>query len=258
MSEITNPRAVVGLYSFPKSGNTWLRAIFAGVMGMPLGPGVMQKYVTDTHYGRAMENPWTFQDTDWYIYKSHLATLMKDDQGDKLVTDKVVHIYRHPLDVFMSYLNFVSGNVSPNAGKALPFTFDKVENLTPDQMEQLFSIFEEHATLVPQNRAFGNVFSHVQNFRKLGETTLPVFQIRYEDLFDDFETIVSGMCDFLGLENVDMNMVYRTADRRTKQNGKFFWKRKKENFRDFLSDEQVTRFVTRWSDEMALLGYDTV
>jgi len=258
MNEFTNPQAVVGLYSFPKSGNTWLRAIVAGAMGMPMGPGVMQKFVTDTHFGKAMEHPWTFQDTDWYMYKSHHARLLEQDHGDPLVTDKVVHIYRHPLDVFMSYLNFVSGNVSPNAGKTLPIKFDKVEDLTPDELETLFAIFLEHATLVPQNKAFGNVFTHVSNFRKLGEDTLPVYQIKYEDLFDDFEGIVSGMCDFLGIENVDMNMVYRTADRRTKQNGKFFWKRKKENFRDFLSDEQVTRFVTRWADEMAMLGYDTV
>ncbi len=258
MSETTNKRAVVGLYSFPKSGNTWLRAVIAGATGMPMGPGVMQKYVTDTHFGKAMENPWSFQGTDWYFYKSHHAQLLTTDQNDPLVTDKVVHIYRHPLDVFMSYLNFVSRNVSPKAGKALPFQFDKVEDLTPEQLETLFAIFVEHATLVPQNKVFGNVFTHVSNFRKLGEEQLPVYQIRYEDLYDNFEGVVSGMCDFLGLENVDMNTVYRTADRRTKQNGKFFWKRQKENFRNFLTDEQVTRFVTRWGDEMAALGYDTV
>ena len=258
MSEQELPKQVVGLYSFPKSGNTWLRAIIAGATGMPMGPGVMQKYVTDTHYGKVMQNPWAFQGKDWYFYKSHHKQLLADDDGDPLNTDKVLYIYRHPLDVFMSYLNFVSGNVSPNAGKALKITFDKVEDLTPDEMEYFFGIFLEHGTLVPQNKAFGGMFEHIANFKKLKETWGHVHIMRYEDLYDDFEKHVAEMCDFLGLENIDIRSVYRTADRRTKQNGKFFWKRQKENFRNYLTDEQVTRFVTKWSDEMKALGYDTV
>ncbi|KNG92234.1 sulfotransferase domain-containing protein [Pseudaestuariivita atlantica] len=255
MNDTSQPAKVVGLYSFPKSGNTWLRAIIAGATGMPMGPGVMQKYVTDTHFGKVMENPWAFQGKDWYFYKSHHATLLAEDDGQPLHTDKVVQIYRHPLDVFCSYLNFVSKNVSPKAGKSLPFQFDKVEDLTPEQMEELFGIFLEHATLVPQNRAFGSVFDHFANFTKLGET-MPVHILRYEDLYDDFEGSVMGMCDFLGLENIDINSVYRTSDRRTKQNGKFFWKRQKDNYRNFLNDDQIARFKAKWAPEMRAMGYD--
>ncbi|EPX82417.1 sulfotransferase domain-containing protein [Salipiger mucosus] len=257
MNDQELPKQVVGLYSFPKSGNTWLRAIIAGATGMPMGAGVMQKYVTDTHYGRVMENPWAFNGTDWYFYKSHRKTLLEDDEGEPLTTNKVVYIYRHPLDVFVSYLNFVSGNVSPNAGKQLPFAFDRVEDLTPEQMETLFGIFLQHATLVPRNKAFGGVFEHVANFRNLREAGKPVHILRYEDLFEDFDGSVAEICGFLGLGEVDLAAVYRAADKRTKQNGKFFWKRQRENFRNYLSDEQVSRFVDRWGKEMAALGYET-
>lgn len=256
MTETMTKSQVVGLYSFPKSGNTWLRAIIAGATGMPMGPGVLQKYVTDTHYGKVMENPWQFQGRDWYFYKSHHKKLLESDDGQPLVTDKVIYIYRHPLDVFMSYLNFVSRNVSPNAGKGLPFQFDSVEDLTPEQFETLFGIYLEHATLVPQNKAFGGVFEHVANFRRLAETDLPVHILRYEDLYGDFEGIVGRMMAFLGLEDIDIESVYRTADRRTKQNGKFFWKRQAENFRNYLSQDQIDRFNTRWRSEMTSLGYD--
>jgi len=247
---------VVGLYSFPKSGNTWLRAIIVAICDMPHGPGMMQRYVTDSHYGPVITTPWAFQDRDWYFYKSHRKDVLSKHKGQLFDTDHVVHIYRHPLDVFVSYLNFVSANVSPAAGKSLPVQFDKVEDLTPDQMEQLFAIFLEHATLFPQNKVFGNVFEHVESFRALQAAGHPVLQLRYEDLQDDFATQIDKLTDFLGFDRIDSEAVFALVDKRTRQNGKFFWKRQKENYRNFLTDDQIRRFNDRYRDDMIALGYD--
>lgn len=246
---------VVGLYSFPKSGNTWLRAIIAEICGIPTSGGALQKYVTDTHYGKAMENPWSFQGTDWYFYKSHHKKVLTDDAGEPMKTDKVVSIYRHPLDVFLSYLNFVSRNVSPNAGKSLPVQFDKVEDLTPEEMEMLFQIWLDHATLFPQNRKFGSIFEAAEGFRKQQRKGDPVHVIRYEDLKDDFAGTVAPMVEFLGIENADMDKVYQGADSRTQQNGKFFWKRSKKNYEKYLTEDQIARFEKKWAPELKSLGY---
>lgn len=250
------PAQVVGLYSFPKSGNTWLRAIIVAICNMPHGPGTMQKYVTDSHFGPIIEGAWPFEGRDWYFYKSHRKTVMTEHKDQRFDTDRVVHIYRHPLDVFVSYLNFVSANVSPNAGKSLPVKFDRVEDLTPEQMEQLFCIFLEHATLFPQNRAFGNVFEHVKSFRALQASGHPVLELRYEDLQDDFAAQVDKLTDFLGFDRIDTQAIFATVDQRTKQNGKFFWKRQKENYRNFLTEDQIARFLERYRDEMIALGYE--
>ena len=257
MNEETMKTQIVGLYSFPKSGNTWLRAIIAGATEMPTEPGTLQKYVTDSHFGKVVENPWHFQGCDWYFYKSHRKHPLRQHEGQVFENDKIIYIYRHPLDVFVSYVNFVSNNVSPAAGKSLNMSFDSVDDLTPEQMEHLFGIFYENGTLVPQNRAFGSIFEHIDNFHELANETGKVLITRYEDLYDDFEGTVAGMCDFLGLKDVDIASVYKFADRRTQQNGKFFWKRQKENFRNYLSDEQVNRFMARYGEKMRALGYVT-
>lgn len=249
-------QVVVGLYSFPKSGNTWLRAIIASMTGIPNGPGMLHKYVTDTHYDKVMENPWEFEGKDWYFYKSHHKDLLTRHMEEDIVTDKVIYIYRHPLDVFMSYLNFVSENVSPAAGKSLGISFAKVEDLTPEQMEELFALFLQHATLFPRNRLFGSVFESIESFKKLAEERPgDVLILRYEDLMDDFDNSIKRISDHLGFEKVDTDKVYEIADKRTKQNGKFFWKRQKENFRNYLSDEQVDRFLARHADKMKDIGY---
>ena len=246
---------VVGLYSFPKSGNTWLRAIIAEICAIPSSGGALQKYVTDTHFGKALENPWPFQGKNWYFYKSHHKAPLTEDQGVPMRTDKIISIYRHPLDVFLSYLNFVSRNVSPRAGASLPVQFDKVEDLTPDEMEMLFKIWLRSATLFPRNRKFGNVFEAVAGFRRLQNRGEAVHIIRYEDLKDDFAGTVAPMVDFLGLEGIDLDQVFKGADTRTQQNGKFFWKRAKKNYEKYLTEDQIGRFETKYAKELKTLGY---
>ena len=252
----TNNQMVVGLYSFPKSGNTWLRAIIASLTGIPNGPGMLQKYVTDTHYGKIMENPWNFQGTDWYFYKSHFKEPLLKHKDETVHTDKIVYIYRHPLDVFLSYLNFVSNNVSPQAGQSLGISFDKVEDLTPVQMEKLFSLYVVNATLFPQNRKFGSVFESIKSFKALQqERPSFVHVLRYEDLQDNFTAEVDKICSFLGFDAIDVATVFEEADKRTRQNGKFFWKRQKNNYENFLTPEQIARFNDVYKDEMKSIGY---
>ena len=252
----TNKQMVVGLYSFPKSGNTWLRAIIASLTGIPNGPGMLQKYVTDTHYGKIMENPWAFQGTDWFFYKSHFKEPLVKHKDETVVTDKIVYIYRHPLDVFLSYLNFVSNNVSPQAGQSLGISFDKVEDLTPVQMEKLFSLYVVNATLFPQNRKFGSVFESINSFKSI-QKEQPGFVhiLRYEDLQDNFKPEVEKICKFLGFKAIDVGSVFEEADKRTQQNGKFFWKRQKNNFENYLTKEQIARFNDVYKDEMKAIGY---
>lgn len=255
MSNPALPDLVVGLYSFPKSGNTWLRAIIAGMAGMPNRKGVLQRYVTDSHFGPILQNPWEFQRRNWYFYKSHRKHPLTEHEGQAIKTDLFLYVYRHPLDVFVSYLNFVSRNVGSKAGESLPVRFDKVEDLTAAQMETLFGIYLKHATLFPRNNAFGNIFEHVRLFRELQASGEAVHILRYEDLSDDFEREAQAIADFLGFKGINLERVFKVADLHTKQDGRFFWKRRKENFRNYLTEDQIGRFEEKYGAELAGLGY---
>jgi hypothetical protein len=255
MNDKELPEKIVGLYSFPKSGNTWLRAIIAGIAGIPTGPGMLQKYVTDTHYGKVLETPWEFQGTNWYFYKSHHKNVLTDHKDQQFVTNKIVYIHRHPLDVFMSYLNFVSNNVSPQAGVSLNISFDKVEDLSPAEMEKLFSLYIAHGTLFPQNRTFGSIFENIRTFKTLQGTNDNVHIVRYEDLIGNFAGSVEEICTFIGFHDIDINKVFDYAERRTGKNGKFFWKKQKDNYKNYLTEGQISRFYQVYSAEMEALGY---
>ncbi len=246
---------VVGIYSFPKSGNTWLRAIIAAMFGIPRGAGALQTYVTDTHFGRVLENPWRRNGIDWYFYKSHHKQPLACHRGQKFRTDAFIYIYRHPLDVFVSYLNFISANVSPQAGRSLGVSFARVEDIPPREMERLFSLYLAHGTLFPQNRAFGSIFENIATFRRLADEGAPVLVLRYEDLKHDFAPQVQAIARHLGIGPVDPEKIRAEAETRTRRNGRFFWKKTVGNHRNYLTAAQIERFCWVHEAEMAALGY---
>ena len=247
------PTTVVGLYSFPRSGNTWLRQIVAAALDIPAN--MLQRFLSDMAYGPIVTHPVIFQDRQWYFYKSHHKSLVTEHRGQKIKTDKVVYIYRHPMDVFLSYLNFASKNVSSKVGQVLQFQIDSVEKLSKEQLAALFSVFMTYGTITPQNRAYGGYFEHVENAFALRASGADVHIIRYEDMLNNFGPTARGMFEFLGISIGDIEAVHGEADKRTAQDGKFFWKRQSKTHEEFLTKEQIDAFNKTFRDRLIAIGY---
>lgn len=250
---------LVGLYSFPKSGNTWLRAIIAAIFQVPVASGMMAEYVIDTHMGQAIgKRPWRQFDRSWCFYKSHNKTPAIPD-GDRMIhPDRIIYIYRHPLDIFTSYLNYLSGNVTALSQKVFGFTFDRVEDLTKAEMSRLLDRFTTHGTFDPRAaNPFGSLFDSIDNYTALRDAGGPVHILRYEDLIDDFDTAVSAICAFLDvpLTTGDLDRIRQISEELTAGDGKFFWKRKVGTHRDYLDQSQIDTFWQRHQDRMYALRY---
>ncbi|MFD1194598.1 sulfotransferase domain-containing protein [Seohaeicola saemankumensis] len=250
---------LVGLHSFPKTGNTWLRAIVAGIVGDPADRGQMAEYVIDTHMGQCIgHRPWRFAGRTWCFYKSHNMEPFVVEDGQVIRPDRILYIYRHPLDVFTSYLNYLSGNVTALSQKVFGFGFDRVDDLTADQMEHLFQRFLIHGTFDPRaGNPFGSLFDSIENYRTLQARGQPVHLLRYEDLSDDFDSTVQGISAFLDLplDPGALDRIRATSERLTGTDGRFFWKRKVGTHCSYLSAAQIDRFWDRHHDRMQALGY---
>lgn len=247
------PTTVVGLYSFPRSGNTWLRQIVASALDIPAN--MLQRFVSDMAYGQIVTHPVIHEDRQWYFYKSHHKSLVTEHRGQTIATDKVVYIYRHPLDVFLSYLNFASKNVGSKLGQVLQFEIESVEKLSEKQLAALFSVFMTYGTITPQNRAYGGYFEHVGNAFALRDSGADIHIMRYEDLLNDFGPTARKMFDFLGIQVGDIESVHGEADKRTAQDGKFFWKRQSKVHEEFLTKEQIDAFNRTFHDKLVAIGY---
>jgi hypothetical protein len=250
---------LVGLYSFPKSGNTWLRAIMTGILEMPQCRAVLASYVPDTHLGQPVgEMPWYHAGRTWCCYKSHNKTPLVHEGGRRFWPDKIIYIHRHPLDVFLSYLNYLSGNVTGLSERVCGFAFERADDLTPQQIEFLFQRFTRHATFDPRPaNPFGSQFESIDNFRHLQQAGGAVHILRYEDLIGDFQTAVRGIYGFLDLpyKADDSERVRRRANNLTRCDGKFFWKRKTGTHRDYLDAAQIDAFWRAHGKRMISLGY---
>ena len=249
---------MVGLYSFPKSGNTWLRAIIAGLFDLPMGPQMLGRYVPDTAMQAIGRHPVRVGDQAWCFYKSHHKHPLTEHDGVPVRTDRFLFIHRHPLDVFVSYLNYMSGNVQNIGARILGFDFARVEDLTPAQWDLAFAMFLEWGTFSlgpPTDHPFGGVFDGFANFSRMQRGGQAVHLLRYEDLITDFDATVIGIGGFLGLAMVDPARVRAISEALTTADGRFFWKRRAGTYRQYLSEDRIAAFEARWASELRMMGY---
>lgn len=235
--------SLVGIYSFPKSGNTWIRVILGSIMANNASqiPDLHNQQLSEAH---------TFN--GHRFFKLHAGYNVKHWRDQKLDTTQVVHIRRNPLDVFVSYLNFISDNVTGTA----PIKFSSVEEIHGTDLFDLY--FDTFVTTGHVALEFaqttGSYFDH-NNFW-MTQSEVPAILLKYEDLLADTQTALAPLRDFLGIDDATLSSALRETSTATKPDGKFFWKQKKNNYLDYLTDRQIDLFVKYRGEECRALGYE--
>ena len=112
-----------------------------------------------------------------------------------------------------------------------------------------------YGTITPQNRAYGGYYEHVGNAFALRDSGADIHIMRYEDLLNNFAPTAGRMFEFLGIPVADIESVHGEADKRTAQDGKFFWKRQSKVHEEFLTKEQISAFNTTFHDKLVAIGY---
>lgn len=215
----------------------------------------IRTYMAGTSARAPLEDGWAFQGQPLYFYKSHMVDPFTDASGARVHTDKVIYIHRNPLDVFVSYLNYLSRKVGNQTAERHGFDIDTVEGLSEGRMEWFFSRWTAEGSLFPADRAVGSWFAHVKRFRDRAAAGEAVHVVRYEDLHEDFETTATALFAFLGVTPADISAVHSSADQSTRPDNKVVWKRQTDNYRNFLTEAQIARFALVWEAELAEIGY---
>ena len=270
---------ILWLASYPKSGNTWLRAFLHNLFRNPktpfdinrmseLTPGDSQAHWFNRLDPRPPEELGqedlaglrprvhaliSESSTDTVMVKTHNALV--EVNGAPMITQALtaaaIYVVRNPLDVVVSYADHLGQPV------------DSIIEL----METTGFETPASETLVPEHHSDWS--THVESWTGRPHPMLHV--VRYEDMSSRPGPTFRGIAAFLGLkpprERLERAMrhssfrVLRTQEdrvgfiERTPVQNRFFRAGKAGRWRRVLDDAQVRRVVERHGKQMARFGY---
>ena len=276
---------IIWLASYPKSGNTWIRIFlqqilgsneseigipdlneipiasnrnlidhYLGVNSSDLLPDEIKEYRPEVYRMLSAESE------ELRVLKVHDAfTLMSE--GNLMfpaeITKAVIYVVRNPLDVAVSY--------SYHTGKSFQAIIDQMND--PE-----FELSTADSRLMSQVPQFtGSWSGHVESWT--GQQYLPVILMHYEELLDDslkvFRKLLTSLeisfsetqlksaddtCRFDHLKMMEESHGFREKPIQAKS---FFREGKKDNYKQYLSQDQILQICKEHQDMMAAMGYNS-
>lgn len=204
-------RTIIWLASYPKSGNTWLRALLTACLNggespdldhLVGGPLAFERQLLDDHAGissaeysfdelvafqvgfhrelaRAREAP--------FFIKTHSAFVI-DPQGERLfpadASAGAICLVRDPVDIAPSYAHHLHCSLDEAIGKLA-------------ESGRLVDQWDERASSnVPQKA--GSWSENVSSW--LEQREVPILAVRYEDMLENTTHQLRRICDFVGID----------------------------------------------------------
>ncbi len=270
---------LIWLASYPKSGNTWMRAFLHNLMLKGQQPHQINRLgdltagdVTPEHYaavaGRSLDNMTPEQVAALRLpvqaalareapgsrfVKTHSAVLQFAGHPtiNMAVTAGAIYIVRNPLDVAVSF--------SHHLGRPADDVIDLMatDNSHTSMSDNLMIDF------------IGSWSQHVESWT--GRPSPGLHVVRYEDMLDDTYRTFADLVAFLGLSaprarierairHASFKVLRNQEDRdgfveRSEHAERFFRAGTAGQWRDVLSDDQVARVVDAHRDAMERFGY---
>jgi hypothetical protein len=270
---------IIWLASYPKSGNTWLRAFLHNFLRDPDRPYDINK-LTDVTAGESQASWYrsvapdfdldpsdervrelrplvhraiSQRSPDTVLVKTHNALVEED--GHPLVNFEVtagaIYIVRNPLDVAISF--------SHHNGRSIDEIIDFMSAKSAQTVANEVNVYER----------YGPWSEHVASWTSTPSATLHV--MRYEDMLANPWKSFSGLVKFLGLnaprpriEKAIRLSSFRVLKEQEQRGGfrerparmeAFFREGKAGQWRKILTPEQVSAIVTAHREQMARFGY---
>ena len=256
---LQNDRQFIVINSFPKSGNTWVRSFISHLCF----DGSLTS-VPDDHTQNMLEAP-EYRLPDGRLvrfYKSHGKNLISVFRGRAIIHAAAIHICRHPLDVFFSYLNFMhlpqterQGTRSIRRDQYFK-KFSGVDEIVESGMlDAFFGVFLLYGTLRPEFFDAGSWYENMRYWSSDFEDECPIFRLRYEELLANQAQEFLAIGEFLGKNKDDVQRAFLAAQEATAIDGQFFWKQRSGIYKEYLNSQQIEKYDSLFGDELKSYGY---
>lgn len=281
-------RNVLWVASFPKSGNTWVSSILE-VAGRkhnyPQGDYDVYRLVSSGKLpavcpavgDRFSSAPCSVLKTHAVFQATGLPHMLPSLE---LVNAGFIHIYRNPLDVLLSYINFTKieyREFTDNEDYARqlfvdllgfqePVEYDKWRTLSLEaiprrNLDHALDCFSRNGMVIgPLQSTAGSWIEHIESW-KSAANMLPGLSMRYEDCLRDHQEF-NRMAEMFAFDEAAIsNAVYfvnaRTVGSRlaNERHRIFYNKMESGYFRDFFSRSAIDRFMSTHEAVLIRHGY---
>jgi len=169
-----------------------------------------------------------------------------------------VYIYRHPLDVLLSSINYL---VIRHLDRfLLNRRARSVEELKrTGELLTYLRLFEKDFTI--GRNAFlrmcgANWLDHVNaHIARNGALPRQSMILTYEGLQEDPVAGAAPLKDLLGVSEGRLADAVQATSESTSADGRFFWKMTSRNFANYFPDDAIAEFLARHAEHLAPLGY---
>ena len=266
-----NTKPITWLASYPKSGNTWVRAIlFSGLTGscdinrladvVPSFRNAVKKVQSAKNqhemnnnaaffWGMAQRRAAFDLGGKQIVFKTHIAALKYEGEQFPIenVTRRVIYVARDPRDVIFSYANH----------------YDLSKQQAIENIEN-----QNNAIVDLANKEFEFISSWGQHVTSWLALKQPKLIIKYEDLEKDTVTVIRRLFDFMeikpliGCEEIAEQTSFQKLKNQEKKSGfvesvnkkSFFNKGKSKQWKN-SSEAGLRKLTEQTLEAMKLLGY---
>ena len=253
-------KQVFWLASYPRSGNTWIRLVLSRLLFNAQTVGEAYGFVPDPYKSADLID--SAPTVSWHgqavsIVKTHSVGFPKRFSDRVAPPGGVGGLYliRHPLDVFLSQLNFAHVRNLPGFfinGKPKP-----VKQIIADgEMDAYLDRFISKLGFDASKHLAGSWLENVESWQALAEDHPGrVLTLRYEDLVADTNAALRPVAELFDKSAGQLADATAFADEITSDGGKFFWRKGKGGFAELLTPEQIVRFEHRHAKLLRRFGY---
>lgn len=276
-------RNIVWLTSYPKSGNTWFRMFLSNYINNSDNPVSLEEIEYTPIAGSAVDfeeiiglNPFELTAEEVDLWRPDMYRIISEENlkskeicykkthdaytinanGKPIFPEEVsrcaIYFVRNPLDVCISFANHSASKIE----KTVDLVLNENASLAGNKSGQLRQILKSWK-------------SHIESWQS--QLLIPIHFVRYEDMLQKPVETFEGIIRFLELEideirlkkaicNSDFKQLQQMEQEtgfkeKTQLSKSFFWKGKIGNYRDYLSEEQISRIVEYNYDTMKEFDY---
>ncbi|MDE5084509.1 MAG: sulfotransferase domain-containing protein [Trichodesmium sp. St18_bin1] len=284
---------VIWIASYPKSGNTWMNSI---IRQASIDRGFVQGEMDVHVILRESKTPNVFHLVK-PSYAKHPCSVLKTHslykQGDnlhkftgfQLINTGFIHIFRNPLDVLLSYINYTrlqyrnlvrrssSDQRVTNYRKLLfidTLGFDKaydvnewekmsLETIPQKNLDYSLDSFSNNGLSIPAFKSSsGTWIEHITSWKK-AKADISGFSVRYEDCLNNPNEFFH-LLEFFDFSQTNisdaLNRVNIRAREESSSNSIFYNKMQAYYFFDYFSRSAITRFFNKHENTLKNFDYE--